>query len=141
MRSKFIISRCDVSFNLAPTPHLCYAAVGSPFVLFFKDGNRNKRFKAKELLLSLLILFGSLLIVTYILKPAVYVSGPTNFLARYVLLKVNPGLVDGMAMLKRYIMELMVLAFVFVYSPIILLAEYLGAKKHKKEFAAPTKGL
>lgn len=137
----FPVKLCtDVDSKLLHFVLMLAAVMVSLAILFFKDGYHNKRFKRKELLLSLPILFALLLIVIRIIGPAIYISGPTDSLARYILLKVNPGLINGKAMLKQYAMDLMTLAFVLVYSPIILLAEYLGAKKHKKDFA-PSKML
>ncbi len=100
----------------------------SMFVLFFIDGYRTKKFELKRILLSELILLSLLTVVVYFIGRAIYISGPTDYLAWHILKKVNPTLINGKAMLNKYCLVLMISAYVVLYAPLMLIAEYLGYK-------------
>jgi len=100
----------------------------SMFVLFYIDGYRTKKFELKRFLISELILLSLLIVVIYIIGRAIYISGPTDYLAWHILDKVNPTLINGKAMLNKYCLVLMISAYVVLYAPLILIAEYLGCK-------------
>ena len=100
----------------------------SMFVLFYIDGYRTKKFELKRILLSELILLALLIIVIYFIGRAIYISGPTDYLARHILDKVNPTLINGKVMLNKYCMILMICFYIFLYAPLMLIAEYLGYK-------------
>ena len=95
-------------------------------LLFYKDGFRHKKFQ-----LTLLLL---LIIVIYFIGRAVYISGPTDYLARYILYLTNPSMINGKIMLNQYCMILMICAYAFLYAPIILIAEYIGVKRSHNQF-------
>lgn len=105
------------------------------FILSFKEGYHFKEFKFKITFLSILSLFVLQFILAAILGHAVYISGSTVYLARYVLYLVNPELINGKEMLDNYRLLFMLLADFVVYLPIISFGEFLGAKKHKKDFS------
>ncbi len=111
------------------------ATISTLFILSFKEGYHFKEFKIKIIILSILTLFILQFILVAIFGHAVYISGPTVFLARYVLAVVNPELINGKEMLENYRLLFMLLADFVVYLPIILFGEFLGAKKHKKDFS------
>ena len=107
----------------------------SMFVLFCIDGYRTKKFELKLFALSELVLLVLLIVVIYFIGLAVYISGPTDYLGRYILYKVNPNLINGKVMLNQYCMVLMICAYVFLYAPLILIAEYIGVKIRNKQFS------
>lgn len=107
----------------------------SLFVLLCIDGYRAKKFELKLFIFSELTLLVLLIIVICFIGRAVYISGPTDSLARYILYKVNPGLINGNVMLNRYCMVLMICAYVILYAPVMLIAEYIGVKIRNKQFA------
>lgn len=105
------------------------------FFLSFKEGYRFREFKFKITFLSILSLFVLQFILVAIFGHAVYISGSTVYLSRYVLYLVNPELINGKEMLENYRLLFMILADFVVYLPIISVGEFLGAKKHKKDFS------
>ena len=105
------------------------------FVLFCIDGYRTKKLELKLFALSELVLLVLLIVVIYFIGRAVYISGPTDYLGRYILYKVNPNLINGKVMLNQYCMVLMICAYVFLYAPLILIAEYIGVKIRNKQFS------
>lgn len=100
----------------------------SMFVLFFIDGYRTKRFELKRFLISELMLLSLLIVVIYFIGRAIYISGPTDYLAWHILKKVNPTLINGKAILNKYCLVLMISAYVVLYAPLMLIAEFLGCK-------------
>ena len=107
----------------------------SLFILFYRDGFQNKKFDLKLFLFSELMLLVLLIVVIHFIGRAVYISGPTDYLARYILYKVNPTLINGKVMLNKYCLVLMICAYVFLYAPLIVIAEYVGAKIRNKQFS------
>ncbi len=111
----------------------------SLFVLFFKNGYSDKKFQTKNFLFSLILLLVLIIILTMLIGHAIYISGPTNYIADFIFKKLNPDLYYTPIELRtitlnRYKTIAMISAFVFIYSPIMLLGEYLGTKKHKRDF-------
>lgn len=105
------------------------------FFLSFKEGYRFREFEFKITFLSILSLFVLQFILVAIFGHAVYISGSTVYLARYVLYLVNPELINEKEMLENYRLLFMILADFVVYLPVISFGEFLGAKKHKKDFS------
>lgn len=106
----------------------------SLFVLFCIDGYRTKKLELKLFALSELILLVLLIVVIYFIGCAVYISGPTDYLAWHILYKVNLTLINGKVMLNQCCMVLMICSFVFLYAPLMLIAEFLGVKIRNKQF-------
>ncbi len=109
------------------------------FIFGFKFGYKSRIFKIKNTLLALLIVFGIIIVFGVVIGSAVYVTGPTDVFATYFFEKTNPDLFYSKEALRdaldwRYSMLFSIIAYIFVYSPIIILAEYLGVKKHIKDF-------
>ncbi len=102
-----------------------------PFKLLLD--NNFKVFKLKTFLFSELLLLILLIVVIYIIGRAVYILGPTDYLAHYILHLANPSMINGKIMLNQYCMILMFCAYVFLYAPIII-AEYIGVKKNNNQF-------
>ena len=109
-----------------------FSFVISLFSLFCIDGYRTKKLELKLFALSQLVLLVLLIVVIYFIGRAVYISGPTDNLARYILYEVNPTLINGKVMLNKYCLVLMICAYVFLYAPLMLIAEYIGVKIRKK---------
>ena len=55
------------------------------FALFFNDGYSNKKFEIKPLFIALGLLLCFVVLVSSIIGHAVYISGPTVYLADYIL--------------------------------------------------------
>lgn len=109
------------------------------FCLSFALGYKNKKFEIKKIILSLALVFGFVFLLTVILDVAVYITGPTDHFATYIFEKSNPDLYWSKEAIRpavrwRYGITLFSGAYLLIYSPLIILAQYLGAKKHKKDF-------
>jgi hypothetical protein len=107
----------------------------SLFVLFCVDGYKTKQFEFKLFLFSEIILLILLAVVVYFIGRAVYISGPTDYLARHIIYKVNHTVINGKALLNNYCMGLMIFAYLLLYSPLMLIAEYTGTRIRDKSFA------
>ena len=77
-----------------------------------------------------------LICVTLVIGRAIYISGPTDYLAYCILHKVNPYLINRKVMHNRLCLWLMVGAFVFVYTPLMVLGKCLGFRKKQSAFKA-----
>ena len=108
------------------------SAIITMAILSFIDGSRVKKYEFKYLILSSAILLVLLIIITSIIGRAVYISGPTNYLAHYIVDMVEKSLISEKILLNRCCLVLMIIAYIFLYTPIILIAEYLGVKKRIK---------
>ncbi len=114
-------------------------SLGFMFVLGFKSGYKRRILDLKKIILSLLIVLGVVVAFGVIVGNAVYVTGPTDFLATYFFEKTNPDLYHSKEALRyatdwRYSMLFSITAFVLIYSPLIIFAQCLGVKKHIKDF-------
>ena len=65
----------------------------------------------------------------------VYISGPTFWLASYILPAADRATAEGRAMIAGYDWLLMILADILIYAPIMIAGEYLGDKQNRKEIA------
>lgn len=110
------------------------ATVISLFILSYKEGYRRREFQLKLIFISILCLFCLQIILVLIIGHAVYISGPTVHLAYYILYRINPELINGKAMLSNINTDLMISAFFVIYSPTMILGEYIGVRKHRKDF-------
>ena len=106
----------------------------SLFILWYRDGYHSTNLEIKPLLLSAGILLALLIVITLLIGRAIYISGPTDYLAYYILHKANPHLINGKVMHNRLCLWLMTGAFVFVYMPLMVLGKYLGFKRKRSVF-------
>ena len=114
---------------------LCAAAVLiALFVLSYRDGRQNYQFKLGRLLIALLLTLVTQVVLVTVFGHAVWFSGPTVSFAFRALDIYNPISVPSKTVLEMYKWGFMLAAFVIVYTPLMILGEYLGARKHKKEF-------
>lgn len=104
------------------------------FILSWRDGYRNCKFKYTQLLLGILLTFATQVILVIIFGHTAWFSGPTIFIARYVINIVYPNLTYTREILENYRWIFMIVTFWIVYVPLIFFSKYLGAKKHKKDF-------
>ncbi len=64
---------------------------------------------------------------------AVYIAGPSRWLSSYLLTCIKPSAADQYAMYCQLNWSLMLLIDIFVYAPIMVISEYLGAKRNEAE--------
>ena len=64
---------------------------------------------------------------------AVYIAGPSRWIANYLLALLNPSDDRLYATYCQLQWSLMLLIDIFVYAPIMVFGEYLGAKRNVKE--------
>ena len=104
----------------------------SLFLLWYRDGYHATHLDIKPLLRSAAVLLALLIIITLCIGHAIYISGPTDYLADCILYKVNPHLINGKAMYSRLCLWLMIGVFVCIYTPLMVLGKYCG---HKRKLA------
>lgn len=104
------------------------------FSIFFYEGYKTKKFELKSLLISLGFLLCVVTIVSTLIGHAVYISGPTVYLADYILHLKEPMKIFDPIIVNRCCLYLMLLAFILVYAPLMLIANYLGIKFKKRKF-------
>ena len=104
------------------------------FVIFFNDGYSDKKFELKPLLIALGLLLCFVTLVSTIIGHAVYISGPTVYLANYILHLKEPMKIFDPIIVNRFCLYLFLLAFVLIYAPIMITANYLGMKFKKRKY-------
>ena len=109
----------------------------SLFVMSYNEGYRHREFQLKLIFISIIFLLCSQIILVLIIGHAAYITGPTIHLAYYI----KPEFIRGNEPLKNLNTNLMILAFLIIYSPIMVLGEYIGVRKHRKDFANKRKKL
>ena len=104
----------------------------SLFVLFYLDGYKTKKLELKFFLSSLAVILLLLIAVLFVIGHAVYIAGPTEFLDEYFPKVIFQSPINSKVTVNLGSASLMLGAFVVLYTPIVLLAEYLGAKQQNK---------
>ena len=104
------------------------------FVLFFIDGYRARKIEVKPFIIGQLMQLILVLVFTLFIGPAIYVSGPTNILAREIAFCYDLDPMHTKIMYNRYSLFLAIVTFIIIYAPIMILAERLGVKKISKMF-------
>ena len=110
------------------------ATVVTIFILSCRDGYHTHKFKFSKLLLSVILAFLTQCLLVFIIGHAVWFSGPTVYLASYLLDTTKSSVINLKETLEIYRWILMLIAFVFVYAPLMFLGEYVGTKKHQRDF-------
>lgn len=108
------------------------------FVLSYTYGYRKNGFVFKQILFGIILTFVTLLVLNFVLGHSVWFSGPTMFFARDVFEVIHfdvMGTMGAKKILENYQWLFMVIAFWFLYAPLMILGKYLGSKKSKKDFA------
>jgi len=102
----------------------------------YSANTRTYSFQLKKALLYIGITFAVQILLTIIIGGhAVYISGPTVWLTSFVFPALDRTMAESRAMLAGYDWLFMILADLLIYAPIIILGEYLGDKRNKKELA------
>lgn len=98
--------------------------------VFFSDGYHYKKFEPKKIIISLCIVLVLMELFTASVSAASFITGPTTWITNIIF-----STDFAKQSIATYLcnMLFLALAFVFVYSPIILLFEYLGVKSRKKD--------
>ena len=104
------------------------------FVLFFIDGYRARKIEVKPFIIGQLMQLILVFVFTLFIGPAIYVSGPTNILAREIAFCYDLAPMATKIMYNRYSLFLAIVTFIIIYAPIMILAERLGVKKRSKMF-------
>ena len=104
-------------------------------ILFYRKGYKENNFKLGKTIISIFSLLFVLLAVLLffylcIRSEFIYFSGPTDYLATYLFDIYNLNFVY----IRYGDLALMLIAFIFIYSPIMIFGQYLGAKIHNKRF-------
>ncbi len=116
----------------------------SLFYFFYKLGYTEHKLKIKSFSASIFILFILIIIFSYYIGHAIYVSGPSVFLGDYIFEKLEPVWFYKRNPLRnvyrdKYQILTFIGTYIFVYAPIMITAKYLGIKKHKKDFSKISK--
>lgn len=102
----------------------------------YLQNTKTYTFEPKKAVLFVGIVFAIQIALTFIIGGhGVYISGPTFWLVSYILPTADRAIADGSSMIACYDWLLMILADVLVYAPIMILGEYIGAKKNAAEVA------
>lgn len=107
------------------------------FVMSYTQAYFKNRFVFKEILLAVALTFITQVIINLILGHSVWFSGPTVHFARYVFEAKHfdiMGTMGAKKVLGNYQWLFMVIAFWFLYAPVMVFGKYLGTKKSKKDF-------
>ena len=88
-------------------------------------------FDFQKVCLSVVMTFGVQILLALLLAPTVYISGPPAWLSDYF---TSPMLTEGEYGIALHDWLLMLAADVFLYAPVMVIGEYLGAKKHNNDF-------
>lgn len=131
------IDKYDANF-IHFTAHFLIFVI-SLFVFFYKLGYKERKLKIKSFSASLTLLLILLLLFAVFVGHAVYVSGATVYLGDYLFKKLQPKLYFRPINLRTetrnlYQIATLITAYAFVYTPIMIIARYLGIKKHKKDY-------
>ncbi len=119
--------------------------LGMCVVLYFRSYRRSYHansytytFQFKKVLLFVGMVFVSQVLLVLILGVkngghAVYIAGPSRWLAKYILSVCDTTEISQYTMYRQLNWLFMILLDVLVYAPIMILGEYWGYKKHSKE--------
>ncbi len=135
---RLTIDKYDANFIHFTVQFLIF--VISLFLFFYKLGYKEQKLKIKSFCASLALLLILLLLFAILVGHAIYVSGATVYLGDYLFKKIQPNLYFRPTDLRTetrnlYQITTLITAYVFVYTPTMLIAKHLGIKKHKKDFS------
>ena len=135
--TKFIKTiNIDLGHFIAYFLGMCIALYVRSYQQGYHQNTRTYTFQFKKTLLYVGIVFAVQIALIFIIGGhAVYISGPTYWLASYVLPAADRATIEGRLMIAGYDWLFMILADVFIYAPIMILGEYLGAKRNVEEVA------
>ena len=99
------------------------------FLLFYRDGKKTKKVELKLFLPSLAVVLVLIVLITLIIGQAVYILGPTELLDELLPKTFVKSPINPKVAIDVYSFGLGLAAFLFFYSPIMLISEYIGTKK------------
>ncbi len=100
----------------------------------YHTNTKTYTFKPQKAVLFVGIVFAIQIALTFIIGGhGVYISGPTFWLASYILPAADRAIADGKSMIACYDWLFMILADILIYAPVMILGEYFGAKKNDTE--------
>lgn len=110
------------------------------FIFFYKLGYKEHKLKIKSFSVSLVLLLILLLLFAYFVGHTLYVSGATLYLGDYLFKKLDPQLFYRPPIKLKvetrnlYQISTLTCAYIFIYTPIMIIAKSLGIKKHKNYY-------
>ena len=124
----------DLGHFIAHFMGMCIALYTRSYRQGYHQNTSTYTFQLKKVLLYVGIVFAVQIALLLIIGGhTVYISGPTVFLTSYVLPAADRTIAEGRLMIAGYDWLFMILADFFIYAPIMILGEYLGAKQNVKE--------
>lgn len=112
---------------------MCIALYARSYRRSYYANSRTYTFQIKKVLFFVGMTFVIQILLAVIIGHTVYFTGPTHYLAFYVLFIKNFRIPEAQAVLTGYSWLFMLLAEVLIYAPIMILGEYFGAKQSNKE--------
>lgn len=97
----------------------------------YQSNSATHRFKFRNVCLLIGMTFGVQILLSLLIAPTVYISGPAAWLSDYFSSSL---LTSGEYPIALHDWLLMLSSDVFLYAPTMMIGEYLGAKKHENEF-------
>ncbi|MBQ9861630.1 MAG: hypothetical protein IJO75_05155 [Clostridia bacterium] len=113
------------------------SACASLFVLCYRAGYHSTKLELKPFIRSVGLFLVLLIVITCLvglIGPAIYISGPTNTLAHYIVDQAGLYLMDRKVALYCYCPLFMTIAYVFLYAPFMILGKHLGFKRKQSVF-------
>lgn len=111
----------------------------SLFVLCYRDGFHSTKLELKPFVFSMalfLLLLNAITCLLGLIGSAIYVSGPTNLLAEYVVNQAGLYFEERKTALFWYCPLFMTGAYLFLYAPLMVLGKYLGFRRKQAVFRA-----
>lgn len=113
---------------------MCFALYTRSYRQGYHQNTRTYTFQYKRTLRCTGVIFAvQIALILIIGGHAVYISGPTYWLASFVQSVVAPDPAKAKIVLALYNWLFMLLADVLIYAPIMLAGEYLGARDNTNE--------
>lgn len=109
----------------------------SLFVLCYRDGYHSTKLELKPFIRSVGLFLVLLIVITCLvglIGPAIYVSGPTNLLADYVVDQAGLYFEERKTALFWYCPLFMTGAYLLLYAPLMVLGKYLGFQRKQTVF-------
>lgn len=97
----------------------------------YRGNSATYQFQLRKATLFVAMTFGLQMLLALIIAPTVYISGPAAWLSDYF---TSPMLTEGEYGIALHDWLLMLAADILLYGPTMVIGEYLGAKKHSKDF-------
>lgn len=103
------------------------------FTLSFFYGYKTNKFEIMPIVFAAAVFLILLTIVICLIGRAVYISGPTNYLARYIVDNVTSTVTNENVLLNQHCLVFMICAYIFLYIPTIIIAQFAGFSVKKQQ--------